>query len=42
MIPEERINNSRIIVELLTTNDSYRAAQISKYLYSEIKRRAKN
>lgn len=40
MIPKERINNSRIIVELLTTSDSYRAAQISKYLYSEIKRRA--
>jgi single-stranded DNA-specific DHH superfamily exonuclease len=41
MIPEENISNARIIVELLTTSDSYRARQISKYLYSEINRRAK-
>lgn len=34
----EDINVSRIIVELLTTCDSYRAKQISKYLYREMKR----
>jgi len=39
MIPFEKINNARIVVELLTTSNSYRATQISKYLYSEIKRR---
>lgn len=39
MIPFEKINNARILVELLTTSNSYRATQISKYLYSEIKRR---
>jgi single-stranded DNA-specific DHH superfamily exonuclease len=41
MIPVEKISNARIIVELLTTSDSYRARQISKYLYSEVKRRTK-
>lgn len=39
MIPFEKINNARIVVELLTTSNSYRATQIAKYLYSEIKRR---
>ncbi len=33
-----RIDNAKIAIELFTTNDSYRAKQISKYLYNEIKR----
>ena len=38
MIPLEKLSNARIVVELLTTSDSYRAKQIAKYLYNEIKR----
>lgn len=33
-----RIDNAKIAIELFTTDDSYRAKQISKYLYNEIKR----
>ncbi|MBU5590972.1 DHH family phosphoesterase [Clostridium sp. MSJ-4] len=31
-----RMDNARIVVELLTTNDAYRAAQIAKYLSKEV------
>ncbi|GAA0121581.1 MAG: delta(24)-sterol C-methyltransferase [Clostridium argentinense] len=36
-----RIDNAKIAIELFTTSDSYRAKQISKYLYNEIKRNNK-
>jgi len=36
MISKNKLDNARIIVELFTTNDSYRAKQISKYLYKEV------
>jgi len=32
-----RMDNARIVVELLTTNDEYRAEQIAKYLAMEVK-----
>ncbi len=38
MISNQRLDNSKIIVELLTTNNSYRATQIAKYLYMELLR----
>ncbi|WP_346915759.1 DHH family phosphoesterase [Clostridium sp.] len=36
MISKNKLDNARIIVELFTTNDSYRAKQISKFLYKEV------
>lgn len=39
MITKKNPNNARIIVELFTTNDSYRAKQIAKYLYKELMRK---
>lgn len=39
MISKGHPDNARILVELFTTTDSYRAKQISKYLYSEITRK---
>lgn len=36
-----RIDNAKIAIELFTTNDKYRAKQISKYLYNEIKKNKK-
>lgn len=36
-----RIDNAKIAIELFTTSDSYRAKQISKYLYNEMKRNNK-
>jgi single-stranded DNA-specific DHH superfamily exonuclease len=36
MISKNKLDNARIIVELFTTNESYRAKQISKYLYKEV------
>lgn len=42
MISKNNPDNARIIVELFTTNDSYRAKQISKYLYKELMRRKEN
>lgn len=42
MISKGNPDNARILVELFTTNDSYRAKQISKYLYKELMRRQEN
>ena len=42
MISKNNPDNARIIVELFTTNDSYRAKQISKYLYKELMRKKEN
>lgn len=36
MISKNKLDNAKIIVELFTTNDSYRAKQIAKYLYKEV------
>ncbi|MEG1255456.1 DHH family phosphoesterase [Clostridium sp.] len=38
MVSKNKLDNARIIVELFTTNNSYRAKQIAKYLYKEIMR----
>lgn len=42
MISKNNPDNARIIVELFTTNDSYRAKQIAKYLYKELMRKNDN
>jgi len=42
MISKNNPDNAKIIVELFTTNDSYRAKQIAKYLYKELMRRKEN
>lgn len=39
MISCEKPDNARILVELFTTDNSYRAKQIAKYLYKEIRRK---
>lgn len=39
MISREKPDNARILVELFTTEDSYRAKQIAKYLYKELMRK---
>lgn len=36
MISNQKLDNAKIMVELLTTNNSYRATQIAKYLYIEL------
>lgn len=42
MISKNNPDNARIIVELFTTSDSYRAKQIAKYLYKELMRKNNN
>ncbi|MDU1411748.1 MAG: DHH family phosphoesterase [Clostridium sp.] len=39
MISKDKPDNARILVELFTTDNSYRAKQIAKYLYKEIMRK---